>query len=328
MNMGAIFLLSFVVSALAVISIAKRNKKAGIVGRDINKRDGRMLPEGTGVAMLVPLWTAIFLFNALYYFDPNSIAFGFNIDSIAFGLAVSGLCLVGFLDDRKQKFKAETISWKKRASIIGLICLIFAYLYAPSPLWIVPLMFFIAGLASFENTFAGLNGWEIGSGLIISGFVAFLLIDSAVFMLAGALVGTIAGLFLFNAFPAKVLPGDSGTLFIGGSIAGLVVLTQRIELAFLAALFFVPHAIDFFGLKMVTNPHDVSQSGKLPYALLPDGRLGIPREGNKRPRYDFAKMLLKIFGPMPEWLVVALIWAIVAANCFFWLLLFQYLKLI
>ncbi|MBN2067931.1 MAG: hypothetical protein JW744_05680 [Candidatus Diapherotrites archaeon] len=313
------FMIPFFVSALTVVSVSKRNMKAGIVGRDVNKLDGRMLPEGAGIAMLAPLWTAIFLFNALLYFE---------LGTIALGLAVSGLCLVGFLDDRKQKFKGKTISWRKRASIIGLICLIFAYMYAPSPVWIIPFTFFIAGLASFENTFAGLNGWEIGSGLIISCFAAFILANSWVFPIALALVGAIAGLFLYNAFPARVLPGDSGTLLIGSSIAGLVILSQRIELAFLAALFFVPHAIDFFGLKLLTNPHDVSQSGKMPYAVLDDGRLSIPKNGNKRPCYDFAKMLLKIFGPMPEWLVVAVIWVAVAANCIFWILAFQYLQVI
>jgi UDP-N-acetylglucosamine--dolichyl-phosphate N-acetylglucosaminephosphotransferase len=136
-----------------------------------------------------------------------------------------------------------------------------------------------------------------------------------------ALVGAIAGLLVFNIYPARMFPGDSGTLLIGGSIACLVILNQNMWLMLLTLLFFLPHAIDFFALKMMTNRQDMSQSKSLPYALGRDNRLRIPAEGG-RARYDFAKMLIKIFGPMPEWLVVAAIWLIVACNCAFWAILF------
>ena len=72
---------------------------------------------------------------------------------------------------------------------------------------------------------------------------------------------------------------------------------------------------------MLTNAKDVSQSAIKPYALH-DGKIAIPKyEG--RTRYDFAKLIVKIFGPLKEWKIVIAIWAVVIVNCLFWTLVFQ-----
>ncbi|MCX6798762.1 MAG: hypothetical protein NTW59_01545 [Candidatus Diapherotrites archaeon] len=315
----AFLLVSFFVSVASVMFFAKKNRQRKILGKDINKKSGKELPEGVGIALVAPLWASIIIFN---------IAFGFSVDTIAAGLTATGLSLVGFEDDKRHKFKTKTISWKTRAAIIALICFLFAAMYAPSPIWILPFLFFVAGLASFENTFAGLNGLEIGSGFIISCFAAFLLLGTWLFPLAIALVGAIAGLLLFNRYPARVFPGDSGTLLIGSMAACLIVLSQNMALFFLAALFFVPHAFDFFVLKLLTNPRDTSQSRQLPYVLRKDGKLEVPRYPKSGLQLDFAKMLLLLFGPMKEWQVVAIEWAVVCANCAFWVVVFQHLQLI
>jgi UDP-N-acetylglucosamine--dolichyl-phosphate N-acetylglucosaminephosphotransferase len=312
----AFFAVAFIVSVFAVVLVARQNKKRGMTGRDVNKVDKRELPEGVGIALIVPMWLAIVMFNLLV---------AENTGFVAFGLTVSVLSIVGFLDDRKQKFKVRTISWQSRAVIVGLVCMMFAMFYAPSPtvLWLLPFAAFVAALASFENTFAGLNGWEVGSGLIIAMFVTSLLNPAGAMPIGIALVASILGLLIFNLYPARVFPGDSGTLFIGGSIACIVILNQDIFLMLLTTLFFLPHAIDFFALKFLTNRQDMSQSKRLPYALRQDGKLSIPKQPGQKPRYDFAKLLLRVFGPMPEWVVVGLIWAVVIANCAFWTLLFK-----
>ncbi len=304
------FAIPFIISVIAVLFVSKQNRKMKITGKDINKINKKELPEGVGLALLAPLWAAIIMFNLLI---------AENTGFIAFGLTITVLCIVGFLDDRKQKFKVRTVSWTSRAAIVSLVCMMFAMFYAPNIFWILPFAIFVAGLASFENTFAGLNGWEVGSGFIIACFAALLLVSSGPLPIAIALVGSIAGLLIFNVYPAKVFPGDSGTLLIGGSIACIIILTQRIELIFLTVLFFLPHFADFL-LKFLTNKKDMSQSKNMPYTIGKDNKLRIP---HGKPRYDFAKMLLRIFGPMHEWFVVTLIWVIVAVNCFFWILVFN-----
>jgi len=313
------FAIAFVASIIAIKAVSGKNQKMGVTGTDVNKLDKRELPESAGIALLIPLWIAIILFNLLV--AENS---GF----VAFGLAVSVLSIIGFFDDRKHKFKVQTISWTIRAIVVFFVCMMFAMFFAPSVFWLLPFALFIAIIASFQNTFAGLNGWEVGSGLIISGFIAALLSPVGAMPIGFALVGAIAGLFLFNAFPAKVFPGDSGTILIGSSIACLVILNQNRWLMLLALLFFLPHAFDFFCLKLLTNKKDMSQSKAMPYSARQDGKLTLPLYKDGKTRYDFAKLILKLFGPMEEWKVVAIIWAIVAINCFFWVWAFKAMQLI
>jgi len=310
-----VFTVSLLLSVFCVYIFGKINKKNGIIGKDINKHDKPILPEAAGIGLLVPLWFSVFAIIVLYFQEFNPFYF-------IFGVTVSGFAFVGLMDDTKHKFMMKTTPWLFRAIPIAFIALLFGAVHFQSwgPVWAVAIALFLAGLGSLENTFAGLNGWEIGSGFIISIFVTLIVAqgpDANLVLLALALNGMILGLLFWNRYPAKVFPGDSGTLFIGSGIAALLVMNQRIDMVFLGLLFFLPHLIDFFALKLLTNPKDVSQSHALPYSLLSDGKLCLPSTGNGT-KLDFAKLILKVFGPLREWQVVAVIWLVVALNCLFW----------
>jgi UDP-N-acetylglucosamine--dolichyl-phosphate N-acetylglucosaminephosphotransferase len=313
-------ILFFVPLALSIIFVyffGKSNQKNGIIGKDINKLDQRIIPEAAGIALLVPLWFAILTIGLFFQQE-------FNMFYFIFGLLVSAFAFIGLMDDTKHKFMMKTTPWTFRAIPVIFVSLIFGAIHFHDPVWAVMIALFVAGLASFENTFAGLNGWEVGSGLIISLFVTLIVstsLDPNLVLLSLALNGMILGLLFWNKFPARVFPGDSGTLFIGSSIAALLVMNQRFEMVLLGALFFLPHFVDFFLLKLLTNPRDVSQSKSMPYAILPNGKLAIPKTGNGS-KLDFAKLILKIFGPLKEWQVVTIIWIITIANCLFWSKLF------
>jgi phospho-N-acetylmuramoyl-pentapeptide-transferase len=49
---------------------------------------------------------------------------------------------------------------------------------------------------------------------------------------AAAMIGAVIGFLVFNAHPAKVFMGDTGSLGIGGAIAGIAIVTKS-ELLFL-----------------------------------------------------------------------------------------------
>jgi len=223
---------------------------------------------------------------------------------------------VGYADDTSPKFdpvkngKGKRTKWIYRAGFIALISIGFSALFFTEPLMMVVAALFLAGYASFENTFAGLNGWEVGSGFILSVFVGLILVGSQQFVLVAVLSGSILALLAFNAFPAKVFPGDSGTLLIGSALAGLVIWMQSIQLMVVAFVFLIPHFIDFVA-KMLTNPSDPSQRKTRPYAVLSNGRLGIQEKG----KYDFAKIVIRLFGSMSERRLVFIIWLMVIANC-------------
>jgi UDP-N-acetylglucosamine--dolichyl-phosphate N-acetylglucosaminephosphotransferase len=304
----------FIVSLASVFVYKKINEKKKIAtGIDINKAGLPKIPEAAGVSMLLPVWAMLFLHFFLT---------GFDIRLFSWGIMASAFSLIGFADDLRHKFLSNAMPWLSRAGPIALVSLIYAYIIFPDFLIVVPVALFIAGIASFQNTFAGLNGWEVGSGFIISIFAAFILSETPYFIIALGFSGIILGLLFWNVFPARVFPGDSGTLLIGAGIAGLVILSQNFLLLFFSLLFFVPHAIDFFGLKLLTNPKDVSQHRKKPYSVLKNNRLGIPKGRGEKTGYDFAKLIIRLFGAMEEWKIVAIIWVIVLTNCLFWFWVF------
>lgn len=315
--MGATDALAFfagaaAVSAACVYAYRKINlQNSFVIGIDINKEGQPKIAESAGVSLLVPVWLGIFVLSMMP---------GFNAKVVMWGLLLSAFSVIGFADDTRPKFVRKALPWKIRLLPIAMVSLMFAYVYSPYPEWIVPIALFIAGAAALQNTFAGLNGWEVGSGLIISLSAAVLLIGTPYFMAALLLSASVLGLLAFNVFPAKALPGDSGTLLIGSGVASLAALTGDMRIMALCFLMFIPHLVDFFALKLLTNRSDLSQSRGRPYALLQDGRLAIPKYTGKT-RYDFAKLIMGVFGPMREWQVVAVIWAAVALNCLAVLLL-------
>ena len=309
----AVFLITVICEALWI----KFAKARGLVGLDWAKKGRVLLSEGGGIAMLPGIWFAI----AFLFFGSG------NFNYIAWGLLLSIFAFIGIIDDTKHKFLKKALSWKKRAIAIAIVCLAFAgiYFWNLGILWIVLVALYIAGIASFQNTFAGLNGWQGGSGAIIVIASTFAIWNTGpnLLWLNAIVAAAILGFLAWNKCPAKVFEGNSGTLLIGSAIAGIFILNGKIELMAFSLLFFLPHMFEFFVLKLIlSKARDPGQMRQLPYRVLENGKIAIPEYAKGKVQYDFAKMLIKIFGPMREWEIVAIIWAIVAINAAFWILLF------
>ncbi|MFH1663653.1 MAG: hypothetical protein ABH986_02500 [archaeon] len=304
------FFLPLVASLTGIYFFEKKSREKNFaLGIDINKKSQNKTPEATGIVMLIVLWVAVIAVNFLEKTDIK-IFYWMGI--------VTVFCLVGFVDDTRTKWIKKGIGWKERAIPIIFFCVLFGWLISGEIVSGALIGLFVAVFSSFHNSFAGLNGWEVGSSYIIAFFAAFLLIGTEFFAYSVVVLGIILGLLAFNFFPARVFPGDSGTLLMGSSITGLIALTMHKELIMLFALFYLPHLIDFLFLKMLTNSRDVTQAKERPYRILEDNRIGIPEYTGKT-RYDFAKLLIKIFGPLKEKNVVIIIWAVVLLNCLFWI---------
>jgi UDP-N-acetylglucosamine--dolichyl-phosphate N-acetylglucosaminephosphotransferase len=310
-----IFIFSLAVcSAFIYIYIQADRKKRFAIGIDINKENRPEVPESCGIAALFALLALFALFSFLS-------AIRADAGNLGWLMLITVFALVGFADDRRHKFAGGALRWPLRAAPIAAASFIFSFFLFGEVVSALLGALFIAGAASFHNSFAGLNGWEVGSSFIISAFVSFLLYGSPYFLPSIILSSAMLAMLLFNRYPAKVFPGDSGTLLFGSAISGLVLLGGGIGLAVAVAAFYLPHAFDFFVLKLLTNPSDVSQSSAKPYSLKA-GRITIPHYTG-RTRYDLAKLIVRIFGPLEEWKIVALIWIAVFLNCLLWTLAFQ-----
>ncbi len=105
----------------------------------------------------------------------------------------------------------------------------------------------VAGTTNGVNLADGLDGLAAGCAAIV--LLAFVLITSISFgdqdlaLFASCLLGVSVGFLWFNAFPATIFMGDTGSFALGGAIAGLAVMTQTELLLILIGGIFVIEAL-------------------------------------------------------------------------------------
>jgi phospho-N-acetylmuramoyl-pentapeptide-transferase len=179
-----------------------------------------------------------------------------NRELIILLLATLGFGLVGFLDDYiKIVFKRSLglNAWQKLTGqllVAVLVCVLlianghstdisipytsyslsFGWFYYPV---MVLLMLFMSNAVNFTD---GLDGLLSGTAAI--SFGAFIVIamklhhpETAIF--SAAMVGAVLGFLVYNAHPAKVFMGDTGSLGIGGGLMAVAMLTKTEILVFL-----------------------------------------------------------------------------------------------
>lgn len=94
----------------------------------------------------------------------------------------------------------------------------------PWPLYIIFAAFVIVGADNAVNLTDGIDGLAASVTLPVAVFFTFVGIarqDAGVTIFAAALAGGLIGFLIYNFNPAKVFMGDTGSLFLGGAVAGL-----------------------------------------------------------------------------------------------------------
>ncbi|MFX1521749.1 MAG: hypothetical protein ACFFCD_17730 [Promethearchaeota archaeon] len=253
-----LLLISFAVTAIVTPLIAKLFLKHGISGKDMNKLEKPVVPEMGGVAILIGFFSSIF---CLIWLGLLSL----NDQYIYAFLTIILVGIVGALDDfTRKKIKKRTKSLRNQLLKVILIALCALPLvitrtgnpYLTLPFvgrvyfgiiyWLLLIPIGITGASNLVNMLAGLNGLEIGISLIICFFLLlasiFLIQFDSSFILA-AMIGSLAAFLIYNMYPAKVFPGDVGTLCVGATIAAAVIVGNY-ELIGIIVL--IPHIIEFF----------------------------------------------------------------------------------
>jgi len=138
----------------------------------------------------------------------------------------------------------------------------------------------IAGAANGANLTDGLDGLAAGVGIIalltflsinVIGYIrsgdvgsrtAFLL-DLAI--LAAALIGAAIGFLWYNAFPAEVFMGDTGSMALGGALAGFAIMTDTEILLLLIGGVFAVEALSVI-IQVVSFKY---LGGRRPFLITP-----------------------------------------------------------
>ncbi len=91
-------------------------------------------------------------------------------------------------------------------------------------IWYLPFaVLVIIGCVNAVNLTDGIDGLASSVSIIVFVFFAIILSSAPEGMFALISAAAVFGFFLFNKYPAKVFMGDTGSLFLGGALAGIAV---------------------------------------------------------------------------------------------------------
>jgi phospho-N-acetylmuramoyl-pentapeptide-transferase len=172
-----------------------------------------------------------------------------NVELWLLLLVTLGFGLLGFLDDYIKVAKKRNLGLTSKQKFLGQVA-ISAVVYfvlvqtglsteiaVPGTAWSLDIgwLYFpliivmLVGASNAVNLTDGLDGLVAGTAAVA--FTAFTIV-AAVFELwtvsvfSIAVVGAVLGFLVFNAHPAKVFMGDTGSLALGGALAMIAILTK------------------------------------------------------------------------------------------------------
>ena len=121
-----------------------------------------------------------------------------------------------------------------------------AEVYIGPVLYVLFTFLVIAGASNAVNLTDGLDGLAAGScGIVLLAYMAITITNGqdGLAVLSACFVGASIGFLWFNAFPASIFMGDTGSLGLGGAIGALAVMTQTELLLIILGGIFVIEAL-------------------------------------------------------------------------------------
>ncbi|MDL2234544.1 phospho-N-acetylmuramoyl-pentapeptide-transferase [Christensenellaceae bacterium OttesenSCG-928-L17] len=215
------------------------------------------------------------LAGALVFSAPNTeFVLPALLTTFAFGI-------VGFLDDFIKVRLKRSLGLKAYQKIIAQFCIafaiaLFAYnhsdigpsIYLPFTntevnlgIWYIPFIIFVViSIVNAVNLTDGLDGLASGVTMICAMTMAliFVVMSTAALeegkrllgnnlqgmaVFSAAVMGACLGFLRFNAYPAKVFMGDTGSLALGGAVAMMAITSRAVLLLPIMGICFVGSAV-------------------------------------------------------------------------------------
>ena len=186
----------------------------------------------------------------------------FTTHTVVLLLVFIGFGIIGFLDDGIKVILKRNLGLTSLQKLIGQIVIaIAAFLLLRlgtfdtaitipftewqldlGMLYVAFLIFWRVGFSNAVNLTDGLDGLVAGTASIAFaafGVLALFNEQADIALFAFAVTGALLGFLIFNANPAKVFMGDTGSLALGGALAMISVLIKQELLLLLIGLVFV-----------------------------------------------------------------------------------------
>ena len=219
-------------------------------------------PEGHKIKAGTPTMGGVVIFLAITI--PFVLLSAHDWSSIGVFVAAVACALLGFADDYTKIVKRRSLGLRARTKLVVTIAISLglwwvatheANISATVPLRFVdvsvdfgpffPVFIYlvVAGTTTAVNFTDGLDGLAAGcAAIVLLAYIGITFIttgDRDLTLLAACLVGACIGFLWFNSFPASIFMGDTGSLGLGGAIAGLAVMTKTETLLILLGGIFV-----------------------------------------------------------------------------------------
>ena len=215
-------------------------------------------PTMGGIIMILVI-TVLTGFLCYDYIKDNQSSVAKNLIPIA---AVSiGFGLVGFIDDFKKLVLKNTEGLKPLYKMIGLLIFSVAFVlyitkvlnigtetyipfiktYFTLPVWLyIPFAILVLlGTSNAVNLTDGIDGLATSvTALILTCLTVIGIIFNIkeIVVFGSITIGTCLGFLLFNLNPAKIFMGDTGSLMLGGAVAGMALYFKMPLLLLIIAL--------------------------------------------------------------------------------------------
>ncbi len=175
---------------------------------------------------------------------------------------IAGAAAVGAIDDWIKVSRERNLGLSSRAKMLGLLVVALGFAVATlqftnihttisftrfdspgielaNPVWAIWAILLIAGTTNAVNLTDGLDGLAAGSSIF--GFISFVVVGFWAFrhpdvyqvehaldlaVVAASMLGGVTGFLWWNANPARIFMGDTGSLAIGAALASLALTTN------------------------------------------------------------------------------------------------------
>jgi phospho-N-acetylmuramoyl-pentapeptide-transferase len=198
-------------------------------------------PTMGGIVFLLSIVITTFVMTGKYS-EPGPETYLMLLVTVGFGL-------LGFLDDFIKVVMKRNLGLTSKQKLLGqiIISVIFYLVLKQNDfpttvsipltdvsfdlgwMYVVFIIFWLVGFSNAVNLTDGLDGLVSGTSAIAFGALAVLAWNQGqydVSIFSVAVVGAVLGFLVFNAHPAKVFMGDTGSLALGGAIAAIAILTK------------------------------------------------------------------------------------------------------
>ena len=223
-------------------------------------------PEGHHEKAGTPTMGGIILVTAISV--PFLVLGGQKPQSLVVYAAAVGCAALGFADDWTKIIKRRSLGLRARTKLIVTI-VISVGLFLGATKWadksevlrlrlvdyqidlgvayVLFVYLVVAGTTSAVNLTDGLDGLAAGcAAIVLLSFIAITFVTTGqrdLAVLSACLVGACIGFLWFNSVPANIFMGDTGSLALGGAIAGLAVMTKTEILLIIIGAIFVIEAL-------------------------------------------------------------------------------------